>query len=272
MKKIIRQRAAESSDRSSRREQLARRLSGERAGPWKRSKPLFSYIDGHLIGLRAVYVHHPDGCLGYPSISGLQTVRSVQYSLPLKIAETCLPQKIYLVEKDVPLDVDAGFLTITDPNPIDKESYEYVPYPNSPTKPYKRKNSRHDREAYLQSTRETASSSSRSALQPADPLLARRPPRPTPTPNNPAPPHKPLPKPKPKPNGSASRTRKVSSPSGARRTYRTTSGRRGSRAGGGKARTGRRRHSDCTRYLPTLVRCASALCLCAPADVHRRGL
>ncbi|KAI9440519.1 ribosome biogenesis regulatory protein-domain-containing protein [Lactarius indigo] len=39
-----------------------------------------------------------------------------------------------LVEKDVPLDADVGFLTVTDPNVIDNESYD------------------HDREAYLQST------------------------------------------------------------------------------------------------------------------------
>ncbi|KAN0135901.1 hypothetical protein V8E53_006353 [Lactarius tabidus] len=216
MKKIIRQRAAESSDRSSRREQLARRLSGERAGPWKRSKPLFSYIDGHLIGLRAVYVHHPDGCLGYPSISGLQT-------------------KIYARREGRSSRRRCSFLTITDPNPIDKEGFE------------------HDREAYLQST-------ARDGLQLLPVLfnlptlsspegsLAQLPPPTTQLLRT-----KPLPKPKPKPNGSALRTLKVSSPSGARRTYRTTSGRRGSRAGGGKARTGRRRHSDYMRYLPTLT-------------------
>lgn len=30
------------------------------------------------------------------------------------------------VEKDIPLEVDAGFLTVTDLNPIDVESYKYV--------------------------------------------------------------------------------------------------------------------------------------------------
>jgi hypothetical protein len=28
-------------------------------------------------------------------------------------------------EKDVPFDIDAGLLTVTDPNPIDVEAYEY---------------------------------------------------------------------------------------------------------------------------------------------------
>ena len=39
--------------------------------------------------------------------------------------------KSILVEKDLPVDVDAGFLTVTDPNVIDKESYESVlpPFP-----------------------------------------------------------------------------------------------------------------------------------------------
>lgn len=35
-------------------------------------------------------------------------------------------RKAVLVEKDIPLEVDAGFLTATDLNPIDAESYEYV--------------------------------------------------------------------------------------------------------------------------------------------------
>ena len=29
-----------------------------------------------------------------------------------------------VVEKDIPLEVDAGFLTVTDPNPIDEDSYK----------------------------------------------------------------------------------------------------------------------------------------------------
>ncbi|KAI0050029.1 RRS1-domain-containing protein [Auriscalpium vulgare] len=33
-------------------------------------------------------------------------------------------QKSIQVEKDIPLDIDVGFLTVTDLNPIDKESYE----------------------------------------------------------------------------------------------------------------------------------------------------
>ena len=37
-----------------------------------------------------------------------------------------LCRKAVTVEKDIPLEVDAGFLTVTDLNPVDKESYEYV--------------------------------------------------------------------------------------------------------------------------------------------------
>ena len=29
-----------------------------------------------------------------------------------------------VVEKEIPLEVDAGFLTVTDPNPIDEDSYK----------------------------------------------------------------------------------------------------------------------------------------------------
>ncbi|KAF8269536.1 hypothetical protein EI94DRAFT_1573898 [Lactarius quietus] len=41
--------------------------------------------------------------------------------------------KSTVVEKDVPLDVDAGFLTVTDPNLIDKETYDHdhIAYPQS---------------------------------------------------------------------------------------------------------------------------------------------
>ncbi len=35
-------------------------------------------------------------------------------------------RKAVTVEKDIPLEIDAGFLTVTDLNPVDKESYEYV--------------------------------------------------------------------------------------------------------------------------------------------------
>jgi hypothetical protein len=36
-------------------------------------------------------------------------------------------RKSVLVERDIPLDVDAGFLTVTDTNAVDKESYECAP-------------------------------------------------------------------------------------------------------------------------------------------------
>jgi hypothetical protein len=38
----------------------------------------------------------------------------------------CCRQSL-IVEKDIPPDVDAGFLTVTDTNTIDKESYECAP-------------------------------------------------------------------------------------------------------------------------------------------------
>lgn len=37
-----------------------------------------------------------------------------------------LNSKSTQVETENPLDVDTGYLTVTDPNPIDTESYEYV--------------------------------------------------------------------------------------------------------------------------------------------------
>ena len=37
-----------------------------------------------------------------------------------------------LVEKDILLDVEAGFFNVTDPNPIDKVSYKYVLFSYSP--------------------------------------------------------------------------------------------------------------------------------------------
>ncbi|OBZ70190.1 Ribosome biogenesis regulatory [Grifola frondosa] len=39
-------------------------------------------------------------------------------------AEHAAKQKSVLVEKDIPLEVDTGFLTVTDLNPVDTESYE----------------------------------------------------------------------------------------------------------------------------------------------------
>jgi hypothetical protein len=39
------------------------------------------------------------------------------------LTSTCYRQAI-TVEKEIPLEVDAGYLTVTDPNPIDEESYK----------------------------------------------------------------------------------------------------------------------------------------------------
>ncbi|KAH0840271.1 ribosome biogenesis regulatory protein-domain-containing protein [Lanmaoa asiatica] len=84
------------------------------------------------------------------------------------------------VEKDTPLDVDAGFLTVTDPNPIDQESYTA------------------NLEEYLQSTARDGIQALIAALYtlPIHPSpdgpLAQLPPPTTPIPRA-----KPLPKPKP---------------------------------------------------------------------------
>ena len=37
-----------------------------------------------------------------------------------------LSRQSVTVDKDVPLEVDIGFLTATDLNPVDEESYKYV--------------------------------------------------------------------------------------------------------------------------------------------------
>ncbi|KAH9004685.1 ribosome biogenesis regulatory protein-domain-containing protein [Lactarius hatsudake] len=96
------------------------------------------------------------------------------------LASQISKHKSTLVEKDVPLDTDAGFLTVTDPSVIDKESYD------------------HDREAYLQSTARDGIQHLLAALfslptlpSPEGPL-AQLPPPTTQLPRT-----KPLPKPKP---------------------------------------------------------------------------
>lgn len=40
------------------------------------------------------------------------------------LAEHARKQQAVTVEKEIPFEVDAGFLTVTDPNPIDEESYK----------------------------------------------------------------------------------------------------------------------------------------------------
>ena len=34
------------------------------------------------------------------------------------------PRRSTVVEREIPLEIDAGFLTVTDPNPVDEESYQ----------------------------------------------------------------------------------------------------------------------------------------------------
>ncbi|KAI0273897.1 RRS1-domain-containing protein [Russula aff. rugulosa BPL654] len=52
--------------------------------------------------------------------------------LTSQASKQSLRQKVYHCRQDIPPDVDAGFLTVTDTNPLDKESYD------------------HEREVYLQ--------------------------------------------------------------------------------------------------------------------------
>jgi len=53
------------------------------------------------------------------------------------------------VEKDIPPDIDAGFLTVTDTNAIDKESYECAPFPLHLKILRSKFTPSHEREAYL---------------------------------------------------------------------------------------------------------------------------
>ncbi|KAH9066643.1 ribosome biogenesis regulatory protein-domain-containing protein [Lactarius vividus] len=96
------------------------------------------------------------------------------------LASQISKHKSTLIEKDVPLDTDAGFLTVTDPSVIDKESYD------------------HDRETYLQSTARDGIQHLLAALfslptlpSPEGPLAQ------LPHPTTQLPRAKPLPKPKP---------------------------------------------------------------------------
>ncbi|KAI0258491.1 ribosome biogenesis regulatory protein-domain-containing protein [Gloeopeniophorella convolvens] len=96
------------------------------------------------------------------------------------LASQAAKHKSILVEKDIPLDIDTGFLTVTDTNPTDKESYD------------------HDREAYLQATARDgvqlllAALFSLPTLASPDGPLAQ-----LPAPTTQLPRAKPLPKPKP---------------------------------------------------------------------------
>ncbi|TFK94225.1 RRS1-domain-containing protein [Polyporus arcularius HHB13444] len=89
-------------------------------------------------------------------------------------------QKAVTVEKDIPLEIDAGFLTVTDLNPVDKESYDA------------------DREEYLMSIARDGAQALLAALfslpttSSPDGPLAQLPPPTTQLPRA-----KPLPKPKP---------------------------------------------------------------------------
>ena len=149
------------------------------------------------------------------------------------------------------LDVDAGFLTMTDPNPIDNESYEYVIFSyssNAAYSPWPKKNLSHDRESDLQSTARHGIQLLLAALfnlptlsSPEGPLVQ------LPLQQHTSPAPSPYPNQKPptrwemgtQPN--ASHALKVSSPSSAIRKCGKTRDSRGSRDGCGKERMGRRR-------------------------------
>ncbi|KAI0290081.1 RRS1-domain-containing protein [Multifurca ochricompacta] len=89
-------------------------------------------------------------------------------------------KSILVVEKDIPPDVDAGFLTVTDLNVIDKESYD------------------HERETYLQSTARDSVQLLLSSLFSLPTLSSPEGPfAQLPTPTTQLPRAKPLPKPKP---------------------------------------------------------------------------
>ena len=156
------------------------------------------------------------------------------------------------------LDVDAGFLTMTDPNPIDNESYEYVIFSyssNAAYSPWPKKNLSHDRESDLQSTAQhgiqllLAALFSLPTLSSPEGPLVQLPPLTTHVPCT-----KPLPNQNSQLNGNALHVLKVSSPSITIRKCGKMSSSRGSRDGGGKEGIGRRRRSGCTRCLLMPVR------------------
>jgi regulator of ribosome biosynthesis len=94
-----------------------------------------------------------DGCLGHSLIAGLKTVRFRYYPSYSPLLKDVCGRKSILVEKDIPPDVDAGFLTVTDTNPLDKESYECVPSSTSDLGLVLRVffyTPSHEREVYLQ--------------------------------------------------------------------------------------------------------------------------
>ena len=74
----------------------------------------------------------------------------ILFALPFLKVSLC--RKSILVERDIPLDVDAGFLTVTDTNQLDKESYTCVtlPHPLYNLLSDQHFTPSHEREAYLQ--------------------------------------------------------------------------------------------------------------------------
>jgi regulator of ribosome biosynthesis len=68
-----------------------------------------------------------NGRFGYSSSTASKTVSSIALLANKSFStELFFARKAITVEKDIPLEVDAGFLTVTDPNPIDAESYVCV--------------------------------------------------------------------------------------------------------------------------------------------------
>ncbi|TFY72325.1 hypothetical protein EVG20_g663 [Dentipellis fragilis] len=114
------------------------------------------------------------------------------------LASQAAKHKSVTVEKDIPLEVDTGFLTVTDLNPIDKESYECAhtvihsldtPNPKVPVKTSK--NTFSPPRATACKSSSPPSSRSQPNPHPTAPIAQ------LPTPTTLLPRQKPLPKPKP---------------------------------------------------------------------------
>ena len=68
------------------------------------------------------------GCTSWTSPTFLQLKQSASacHTLILVLILIVDPRKAITVEKEIPLEVDVGYLTVTDLDLIDQESYTYV--------------------------------------------------------------------------------------------------------------------------------------------------
>lgn len=65
-----------------------------------------------------------NGCIGHSLKAFGKPVRAQKRPVTTPNHSVC--RKSVTVEKEIPLEIDAGFLTVTDLNPIDHESYKYI--------------------------------------------------------------------------------------------------------------------------------------------------